>query len=165
VIKYGVIADRALCDLLGQPVRPQLEEIITRCVSIKRDVVALDEFETGPRKLLNFGHTVGHAVEHLSDYALSHGKAVAVGMAVMARACAAAGICSGSDARAVVERIASCGLPVKTDRSAGELTAAALSDKKRSGGMITLTVMESVGRCALKDIPVQELELFIGPGL
>lgn len=165
VIKYAVIADRELFNMLKKPVRQNLEEIITRCVTIKRDIVTADEFECGPRKLLNFGHTAGHAVEHLSGYDISHGKAVAVGMAVMARACATRGICSSESTREIVELIKANGLPVKTDRTAGELAHAALSDKKRSGGTITLAVVERIGKCTLKDLPVEELERFIAPGL
>ena len=165
VIKYGVLADSDLFGMLNAPVKPQLEQIITRCVSIKRDIVAVDEFESGPRKLLNFGHTVGHAVEHLSGFTLSHGTSVAIGMAVMARACAKDGLCPQSDADAVVRLIEKSGLPVTTDRTAGELTGAALSDKKRSGDKITLTVVERIGKCVLKDVPVAELERFIALGL
>ncbi len=165
VIKYGVIADRELFSMLKQPVKPQLEDVITRCVSIKRDIVSADEFESGARKLLNFGHTVGHAVELLSSYSLSHGKAVAIGMAVMARACMNSGLCTKSDARAVVSLLETVGLPVKTERDAGALARAALSDKKRSGDKITLTVVRAVGNCVLKDMPVAELEQFIALGL
>ena len=165
VIKYGVIADRALFDMLYKPARPQLEEIITRCVSIKRDIVAADEFESGPRKLLNFGHTVGHAVEHLSGFGLSHGKSVAIGMSVMATACAREGLCTKADVDEIVRLIEENGLPVKTDRTAGELAQAALSDKKRSGDTITLTIVENIGKCTLLDLPVSQLERFIGLGL
>ncbi len=165
VIKYGVIADRELFEMLKQPVKPQLEEIITRCVSIKRDIVADDEFEAGPRKLLNFGHTAGHAVEHLSAYELSHGTSVAIGMAVMARACAKSGLCAKRDAQEIVALIEAAGLPVLTERSAAELAQAALSDKKRSGDSITVTVVESIGHCILKDMPLTELESFIKLGL
>ncbi len=165
VIKYGVIADSNLFAMLKVPAKPQLEEIITRCVTIKRDIVDADEFETGPRKLLNFGHTAGHAVEHLSDYSISHGRAVAIGMAVMARACAKNGICSDADAREIVELIELNGLPVTTERTAAELARAALSDKKRSGSTITLTVPERIGSCVLKDIPVDELENLFALGL
>ncbi|NLA85923.1 MAG: 3-dehydroquinate synthase, partial [Clostridiales bacterium] len=93
VIKYGVIADRELFDMLKPPLKLRIEEIIARCVTIKRDIVSIDEKESGPRKLLNFGHTIGHAVETRSNYALSHGKAVAVGMAVISRASSKMGIC------------------------------------------------------------------------
>ena len=80
VIKYGVIADKALFEMLKEPIQPRIAEIIARCITIKRDIVVKDERELGLRKLLNFGHTVGHALESLSGFGISHGRAVAVGM-------------------------------------------------------------------------------------
>ena len=93
VIKYGVIWSEGLFERLKAPIRPQLEMVIARCVEIKRDVVQQDEFDTGVRGLLNFGHTIGHAVEKCSDFAVSHGRAVAIGMALITKAAYLAGIC------------------------------------------------------------------------
>lgn len=165
VIKYAVIADSALFRLLKPPVKLKIEEIIARCVTIKRDVVIVDEKEQGPRKLLNFGHTVGHAVEVCSSYAVSHGSAVAIGMAVISRACAKLGLCDAAASAQIVALIKSFGLPVKTDFDAKRLSDAALSDKKRSGGMITLVVPEQIGQCVLRETPVNELENIISLGL
>jgi 3-dehydroquinate synthase len=165
VIKYGVIADSQLFDMLRPPIKLQIEEIIARCVTIKRDVVIIDEKEKGPRKLLNFGHTVGHAVEACSNYEISHGKAVAIGMAVIARASSKMGICDDATSGQIVALIKSFGLPVSVDFSAKELSAAALSDKKRSGQKITLVVPEQIGQCVLRETPVSELEYIIGLGL
>lgn len=165
VIKYGVIADETLFEMLKEPLKPQLEEIISRCVTIKRDIVSIDETEKGPRKLLNFGHTVGHAVETSSNYGISHGKAVAMGMAVLARASVKMGICDALTGERILERIKTCGLPVTTAFSAKELASAALSDKKRSGHMITLVVPEQIGQCVLRETPVSELAYIIGLGL
>ena len=165
VVKYGVIADAALFPMLEEPVRPRLEEIAARCVAVKRDVVELDETESGPRKLLNFGHTVGHAVEALSNFSVSHGKAVAVGMAVMARAAAKNGFCTRDTADRIVGLMTRLGLPTSTGFDAASLAGAALHDKKRSGGSITLVIPEAVGRCVLRETPVSELEEFIGLGL
>lgn len=72
----------------------RIEEVIARCVEIKRDIVCGDEFDRGNRQLLNFGHTIGHAVELLSDYRIPHGSAVAVGMIMITSASARLGICS-----------------------------------------------------------------------
>lgn len=86
VIKYGMIHDAAFLEKLAQPNLPSLQEIITRCVEIKAKIVSLDEKETsGPRSYLNFGHTVGHAIEQISGYGqFLHGEAVAIGMRVAA---------------------------------------------------------------------------------
>lgn len=165
VVKYGVIAGGALFGTLKSPILPQLGEIIERCVTIKRDIVVADEKESGIRKLLNLGHTVGHAIEACSGYSISHGKAVAVGMAVMTRACLKAGLCSAETCNEIVGMIQSLGLPVATAYSAEELARAALSDKKRSGGVITLAIPKAVGECVLYDIATEGFLDFIRPGL
>ena len=165
VVKYGVIADETLFDMLNASVAQNLEEIISRCVAIKRDIVEEDETETGPRKLLNFGHTVGHAVEALSNFEITHGRAVAIGMAIMARAADASGLCQVDAAQHLVSLLQRLGLPTETDFTAAALAQAALSDKKRSGGTITLVVPEKIGVCTLRETPVAELEAFIGLGL
>ena len=80
VIKYGVIFDKAFFEFLrDNEAKDNLEYVITRCVELKRDIVNADEKEKGVRALLNFGHTVGHAIEKCSGYKISHGSAVAVG--------------------------------------------------------------------------------------
>ena len=92
VISSRVRLSRNYEDLPFSPklTRECAEEVIERCVSIKRDLVELDERDEGPRKLLNLGHTVGHAVELLSGYTVTHGSAVAIGMAIIARMVSAA---------------------------------------------------------------------------
>ena len=80
VIKYGIIMDKNLFQKVLEPPVKNLKEVITRCVEIKCNVVNADEFDKGARQLLNFGHTVGHAIELLSDFSISHGSAVAAGM-------------------------------------------------------------------------------------
>jgi 3-dehydroquinate synthase len=165
VIKYGVIADKELFDLLHAPGKPDLTEVIARCVTIKRDIVAVDEFEEGPRKLLNFGHTVGHAVEACSEYTISHGSAVAIGMAVIARAAVKLGLTAPDTAEAIAALIRDTGLPVATDFTAAALARAAYSDKKRRGGTITLVIPSQIGKATLRDVPASELEHIIGLGL
>jgi len=165
VIKYGMIADKELFEMLGEGARENIEEIITRCVTIKRDVVCEDEFESGVRKLLNFGHTVGHAIEHLSDYAISHGEAVAIGMVIETRAAVSEGWCGSECVDVLVKTLRSCNLPIASPYSARELSRAALTDKKRSGDKITLIIPERVGKCVLRDIDVGEMEHFIAAGI
>ena len=89
VIKYAMLFDAEMfSDLMvsGPAFRP--ESVIARCVEFKREIVTADEFDRGCRQLLNLGHTVGHAVEKLSGFTVLHGQAVAIGMSVIARACA-----------------------------------------------------------------------------
>ncbi len=168
-IKTGVLCDEALFGLWeADPVTPDspvLPEIIARCVAYKAGVVERDEREQGERKLLNLGHTVGHAIEKCSGYTIPHGHAVAAGMAVMARAAEA----MGWTREPVADRIAAClernRLPTGTDLSPEALTDAALSDKKRAGDEITLVVPEAVGRCTLKKLPVTQLLPVIRAGV
>ncbi|MBQ3355886.1 MAG: 3-dehydroquinate synthase [Oscillospiraceae bacterium] len=151
VIKTAVLFDRDLFDhLRDRSTGFDREAVIARCVEHKRDVVCRDEFDTGERQLLNLGHTVGHAVEKCSGYAVSHGKAVAVGTAIMARA-------FSKDADEILSVLRAFGLPTETAFSPEELASAALSDKKRSGDTLTLVVPERIGRASLKKITVGDL--------
>ena len=107
VLKYGAIADEALFSLLEKPLvarDSRLKEVIRRCVEIKRDIVQEDEFEQGRRKLLNFGHTLGHAIERCSNFEITHGYAVACGMALVARACSIRGLLRRIERRSPVCR-------------------------------------------------------------
>ncbi len=168
-IKTGVLCDEDLFALFEgpplSPASPVLPEIIARCVRYKAGVVERDEKEQGERKLLNLGHTVGHAIEKCSGFTIPHGHAVAAGMAVMAQAAEALGWTQ----QPVAARIAACleknHLPTGTDFSPEALAEAALSDKKRAGGAITLVVPEKIGRCVLKKLPVAELLPVIRAGL
>jgi len=165
VIKYGVIADRKLFDSFVTSVKDQLEKVIARCVEIKRDIVAKDEYEKKERKLLNFGHTIGHAIELLSGYEVTHGSAVAAGMAIVTRAAARMKICDDASRRAILQMIERYGLPVNTVYDAASLANACLSDKKRDGGKLTMIFPEKTGKCILKEIKVEELEKIIRLGL
>lgn len=157
VVKYGVIADGRLFDMLKGPLGPQLGEVIERCLTIKSRLVYEDEFDTGPRQLLNFGHTFGHAVEKCSGYGVSHGKAVAIGMVMAAHVAEKMGVCSSDCRIKIKDTVTSFGLPHKTDLREAELLSAMISDKKRSLEEITLVLPEEIGSCILKKIPVKDL--------
>ena len=153
-IKCGVLNDPALFSLLESgDWLDRVDEVIARCVAYKRDVVAEDEFDTGARAFLNLGHTFGHAIERLSGFTMLHGQAVGVGTLMAA---AAADCPEG-----MLRRLAAClranGLPTRCPYGAKELAQAALSDKKRSGGSITLVLPEAVGKCRLEKLPVSAL--------
>ena len=165
VIKYGIIADHVLFESLKNPVYTQLENVIARCVKIKRGIVAVDEFENGERKLLNFGHTVGHAIELLSDFKISHGCAVAAGIAVETRAAVRLGLCKEDCLENVLQMLRLYELPENTDFKADKLAHVCLSDKKRDGGSLTMIFPQEIGKCVLKKIPTNELETVIHMGL
>ena len=165
VIKHGIILDREFFHSLEVLIDKQLVDVVSRCVSIKRDVVLEDEFEKGVRKLLNFGHTVGHAIELLSGYQISHGHAVAIGMAVEARAAFRMGICREECLRDILRMLRLYGLPVSIHFKADELAQACLSDKKREGQHIAMVFPTEIGYCVLKEVPVSEMEAVIRMGL
>lgn len=166
VVKYGVLADPALFSHLEERgLGFDREYVVSRCVDIKRSYVEADEFDTGARRQLNLGHTLGHAVEAKSDYALSHGRAVAIGLAVVCRAAAARGVFPENDARRVCALLKKLGLPTGTDYTIDELFSAMLSDKKRVGQTVNAVVPEAVGRCRVQPMGLDELKEFMKAGL
>ena len=158
VIKTAILFDPALFAHLQSYGREfDREYVISACVAHKRDVVCADEFDRGERQKLNLGHTIAHGIEKESGYLISHGRAVAMGMAMMARACC-------RDAEPILELLKLFDLPVSTDFSAHTLATAALSDKKRSGDTVTLVIPYAIGDCRLEAMPVAELETVIQAG-
>ena len=134
-------------------------------MEIKRDVVAEDEFDTGLRRILNFGHTIGHAVEANSDFTISHGKGVAIGMCAVAKASAAYGYCTKDCTGKIIDMVARYALPTVCPYGEPQLTAKALSDKKRRGSTIGLVVPTEIGKCRVVELPVDELSDFIRAGI
>ena len=155
VIKYGMIADEGLFSLLEScdidTITDKLDTVIEACVRIKRDVVAQDELDTGLRMILNFGHSLGHAIESYYHYeTYTHGCAVAAGMCLMTR----------YTAPALYERLCACvrryGLPDRTDAPLGELTALCGGDKKRAGSRLRYIVCDSVGTARIREASLDE---------
>ncbi len=158
IIKYGVLADAELFETVRSgKLMDNLEDIVEKCVTIKRDVVAEDERDTGLRQLLNLGHTLGHAVEKNSGFTLTHGKCVSIGMVLIARSAWRKGYSESDLTPAIEEAAKACGLPTETDDTAEQIARTALVDKKRRGGEITLAVPKKIGQCELVKVPVEEL--------
>ena len=166
VVKYAFIDTPELLALLRSgPVRDRLESVVAQCVGKKRDLVVADEHDRGERHFLNLGHTIGHAIEKASGFAIGHGHAVAAGMVIAAEGAWACGWASENAAPAMRELLLPCGLPVSTPYSADELLPYLVRDKKRTGGTILLVVPERPGHCVLRDVPVSELRGFVEKGL
>jgi 3-dehydroquinate synthase len=160
VIKYAVLYDADLFEHLMQfGLQFDKEYVIARCVTLKRDVVEVDEFDTGARQLLNLGHTVGHSIEKNSNFTITHGKAVAIGMAIVCRSCGC------QDSSRILDLLIRFGLPVHTGFSAEILYNHALSDKKRSSNTITLVIPLAIGNCQLIPYSSETLQSFIQAGL
>ena len=164
VIKYGMLGDRDFFESLRLPVREQAETVIERCVSMKRDIVRKDEFDTGLRRLLNLGHSFGHAVEKCREYRILHGEAVAIGMAAVTRAAVARGLCEVSALEALLGMLRAYGLPTDCDDSAKALAAAMMNDKKMTGSTMHLVVPETVGKCRVLPVPATELTEWLHQG-
>ena len=158
-LKYGVLGDAALFEkIAGGDFRQDLEEIIETCVTMKRDVVEEDEFDTGKRQLLNLGHTFGHAIEQKSHFQMTHGHAVAIGMHLIAKAAEAKGIAEKGTAAAIAKALEQNQLPKETEFSPAEVAEGTLRDKKRRGGTIRFVFPKKIGACEIVKIPVEEVE-------
>ena len=166
VIKYGMIFDRQLIDILSVDGKHfDRETVIARCIDHKRRVVEEDEFDRGARQLLNFGHTVAHGIEQHSDYTISHGRAVAAGMGVIVRAAESAGLTKESCSGTLSQILAQFDLPDDAPYPAAALTDAVLSDKKRDGGKINLVLCDEIGHAYLYPCPVGDCEAFFARGI
>lgn len=164
-IKYGVIYDESLFELIAKnDIHSNLQKIITGCVEIKAKIVSKDERDNGLRQILNFGHTIGHAIEKCSGYEITHGHAVAIGMAMISRSACKAGLFSENCREAVLSALRKHNLPENCSFSTESLAEKALSDKKRRGSEITLIIPEKIGTCKLHKMDVKNLKAFIEEG-
>lgn len=163
IIKYALLRDPELLSLLRQG-KAAREEIIARSCSIKRDLVEQDERDNGVRQLLNLGHTVGHAFEQYSGYALSHGRAVAAGMAVITRAAIAHGDCDSAVWPTLKQALLNADLPIAPTAPLSALATLLRTDKKRQGDHLTLVIPQSLGQCGLRQLPLNQLEDYLQPG-
>lgn len=164
VIKYGVICDTELFSLL-EAGSPDYTELCARCIGIKRDVVEKDEFEKGDRKFLNLGHTLGHAVEKHSNFSLTHGASVAVGMMMIAKISEKAGYAKENITPRLADLLKKYGLPTEYSITADELYDIACGDKKVSGSDITAVIPEQIGKCLLEKMPMTQFRKLINLAL
>ncbi|MDO5100036.1 MAG: 3-dehydroquinate synthase [Eubacteriales bacterium] len=166
IIKYAILREPKLLAAVehcfAQGYQPSLtketEELIAACVRIKQDFVAADEFDIGARQQLNFGHTIGHAIEGAGDFTLRHGQAVAIGMRMMTKLAVAEGSCAPDCLTQLEQACHALGLPTETQLTVDELLPYMIADKKRSGSDITLVWPQYSGSCYLKIMPVAEFE-------
>ena len=166
IIKYGMLGSVDLLREIPHYREPdKLEAIIAKCIAMKRDIVQRDEFDTGERMILNLGHTEGHAIEKLSEYKISHGFAVAIGMAIITRAAVRKKQCPPECLDVLNQLLKLFHLPDNTAFQADELYRVALHDKKRSGDEITIVVPCKLGVSELRRIPADSLLDWIEMGL
>ena len=161
-IKHAVVSDATL---IPHIINKNYEYVIERCVSIKKSVVEADERDTGLRQLLNFGHTVGHGIEKISSFSVSHGQAVAKGMIAESRASYKMGLTKTDITPELTEILESQGFDLTLPYAESDLYRYALMDKKISGDKINMVVPDSLGKCHLQKISLDELKAFIKLGL
>ena len=151
VIKYGCIKDGALFDRLCahssfEDLKPELPEIIARCVDIKRIVVEADQFDTGERMLLNFGHTLAHTIEQYYNYEReSHGEAVGIGMYQITLMAEEKGLTGSGCADQIKKALDIYGLPSSCGLPVTDLTKAITLDKKNLNGKLNVVLLKELG--------------------
>ena len=166
VIKYAILYDQTLfAHLLERGPSFDRRYVISRCVALKAEVVCNDEFDTGARQKLNLGHTFGHSIEKLSQYSISHGSAVAMGLNMSAKASVHMGLCVSELPSQIQEILVLFGLDSITPFHAKDMAEAAQTDKKRFGDKINIVLPCSVGNCVIYPVPVDQLETIFEAGL
>lgn len=168
IIKSAAIADKQLWNRLEElndeeELITHSEEIITACCKIKRKVVEEDELDNGVRLLLNFGHTIGHALENTSGYGvLTHGEGVALGMSKINQVAEAKGQTKPGTTETLNQMIQKFNLPITTDTWNQEQIYTALThDKKTRGGNINIILLEAIGTAKIVTIPLEEMKEYI----
>ena len=163
VIKYSIIDDADLFQKLQDLAytKEHLDDIIQTCVTIKKRFVEEDEHDTGIRQMLNFGHTIGHAIEIASDFGIRHGFAVAKGMAYMAEIASRENWCDQATKKAIIEILQAYHYDLSIDFDKEVLADIMRKDKKRKGAFLDLVVPRTIGDSRLHRIPTEELETLL----
>ena len=162
-IKCGCIRDEKLFEIFeNENFEDNIDEIISRSIAIKKKIVENDEFDLGERKLLNFGHTLGHAYEMLGNFkALSHGEAVAIGMAELAKISEKFGLTKTGTCKRLTEVLKKHSLPTESYFSKKDVLKAVLHDKKISGSFIDLAILKEIGSGFIHRISCDGIEDFL----
>lgn len=169
MIKYGAIMDKNLfCMLEQNGLETDIEVLITRCLKIKKKVVELDTMDNGIRQILNFGHTLGHGIEKHSNYSLSHGKAIGIGMAIITKWAEERCITKQGCAKRIENLLKKFNMPVDYPLALDELWQYAVNDKKKKGNRITLALIKEIGTMKLLNIEAdrflnKQIDIFLKP--
>lgn len=167
-IKYGLLFDKTLFNRLATGTLHQnskdLEEIVSRCVQLKGEIVKDDEFDRGNRQLLNLGHTIGHSIEKISKFTIHHGIAVAIGMAIITKSSEVNSIGKNGIYNKVKDSLLANNLPIEIDYPTELIYEYSKSDKKISGDSINLIVPVDIGYCRIYKMKIDEVLDFINSG-
>ncbi len=164
-VKYGVIKSKSLFERFeNESPDSFIEDLIVESVSIKRDIVEADEFESGCRMLLNMGHTFGHAIEKCCNFeSVTHGEAVAIGILYAAKLGIALGISSEADRERIYKLLVKLGLPTSVDVKIEDIISAMSVDKKSHGSYINFVLFTEIGNGIIKKLSTEEVKnIFIG---
>lgn len=163
VIKYGCIRRPALFKyLMEEDAREHLDVVINECVDCKRRIVEADALDKGERMILNFGHTLGHALEKLHGFSgLSHGEAVGIGMVLISKAAERAGLTAPGTSEKIVTLLERYHLPTKTDWSMEQIAEATALDKKSVGKNLRLILLHDIGDAYIYTLPRENLQEFL----
>lgn len=166
VIKYGCIKNEKLFKTLEENnAKDIIEDIIYECVKIKRDVVEIDECDKGERALLNFGHTLGHAIEKEYNFeGISHGQAVAVGMVMITESSEIIGITEKGTAERIANLCKKYNLPVSDNLAIENIVKSSFSDKKSTGKKISLILLDKIGSSIIYPVEKSEMLDFVSNG-
>ncbi len=163
IIKYGILFDADLfAHLEERGLAFDREAVISRCVELKAHVVQADELDFGARRLLNLGHTLGHAIEAESGYAISHGNAVAMGIAAATTASEKMQLLDHSSCSRILSLLKKFGLPTSADYSGEALLRHMLHDKKAQADRISVILPHAIGHC---EILPMKADIFLKAGL
>lgn len=161
MIKYACIADTDMFLELAGGIK-DMERLIENCCAIKKRTVEEDEKDTGIRMILNFGHTIGHAVEACAGYKYSHGQAVAAGMAHITKRSEKLGLTERGTAEKLREVLIQYGLPDTLPEGLSEgIIEVVARDKKLLSGKLNLVLLRKIGECFIHPVTLEELKKFI----
>lgn len=160
VIKYNVIDKNRIIEYVNNDLlEDKLEEVIEKCIEIKTEIVSKDEFEkTGLRRLLNAGHTFAHALENISNYSISHGRAVGTGLVYEAALANYLGYCEESTLSQIAQAVCRFDLLLKFDYDFDDLVDYMKADKKNDSGLISFILPERLGKCREIKMELSELK-------
>lgn len=165
VIKYAILFDKNLFDVLYQNKLEKghtyLKNVIKKSIEYKAKVVERDELDCGERKLLNLGHTIGHAIEKISNNKISHGFAVAIGICIIADISYKNGYLSFENKKIIKSIFDKYHLPTSTYFSGDDIFNISIKDKKRINGEIEIILINDIGNCFIKKISLDEWYKYI----
>lgn len=166
IIKYGILDGYEIIDLLRESkLSNDYTSVISKAINIKKFYIEKDEFDANSRQFLNLGHLIGHAIEAASDYEISHGKAVAIGLVFESKCCTAPGLCENDTATEIMSLVNEFGFKSNRTFTLDELFPYILRDKRIRDDQIDIIVSYSVGNCELHKLPASELFDYLKAGL